>query len=146
MSRATYILGGDKAREQLCELVRRAPAGTRVDFTTSQRSLEQNARMWAMLTDVSRQLVWYGRPLSTADWKLIFMDALVREKKAELRVAPNIDGSGFVPLGRSSSSLTKREMGDLMELIAAFGAQHGVVFHDQPDDDFEEPTVGNEVV
>jgi NinB protein len=131
MSRLTYIIRGEKVREQVCALVRRVPPGTRVDFTDNQRSLEQNARMWAMLTDVSRQLVWYKRSLSTADWKLIFMDALVREKKAELRVAPNIDGSGWVPLGRSSSSLTKQEMSDLMEIIAAFGAQHGVVFHDQ---------------
>jgi hypothetical protein len=33
--------------------------------------------------------------------------------------------------GTSSSDLSKSEMSDLMEIIAEFGARHGVVFHDQ---------------
>jgi len=41
---------------------------------------------------------------------------------------PNMDGNGFVDLGRSSSDLTKDEFSDLMELIAEFGARHGVLF------------------
>ena len=79
-----------------------------------------------MLTEVATQVVWYGCKLRANDWKLIFMDAL----KRELRVVPNIDGTGLVNLGQSSSNLSKEEMSNLLELIAAFGAQHGVVFHD----------------
>jgi len=45
-------------------------------------------------------------------------------------MVPNIDGSGFVNLGRSSSDLSKAEMTDLIEIIHAFGANHGVVFHE----------------
>jgi hypothetical protein len=41
----------------------------------------------------------------------------------------NIDGNGFVDLGVHSSDLSKAEMSELMELIAAFGANHGVTFH-----------------
>jgi hypothetical protein len=44
----------------------------------------------------------------------------------ELRLVPNIHGNGFVQLGRSSSKLSKAEMSELMELIEAFAAQHGV--------------------
>ena len=79
-----------------------------------------------MLTDVSMQLKWHGLRLSTEDWKLVFLDALNRE----VRMVPNIDGTGFVNLGRSSSDLSKGEMSDLFELIHSFGAKHGVVFHD----------------
>ena len=77
-----------------------------------------------MLTDVAQQLSWHGLHLKAADWKLIFLDAL----KRELRMVPNLDGTGFVNLGRSSSDLSKREMSEMMELMAAFGAEHGVVF------------------
>ena len=80
-----------------------------------------------MLTEVSRQLVWYGQKLRADDWKLIFLDAL----KREVRAVPNIDGTGFVNLGRSSSDLSKDEMGDLMTIIEAFGAKHGVKFQDE---------------
>jgi hypothetical protein len=56
------------------------------------------------------------------DWKLVFMDALNRE----MRVVPNIDGTGFVQLGRKTSKLTVPEMNELMALIEAFAAQHGI--------------------
>jgi hypothetical protein len=124
MSRATLIIDGDKSRERAVLWASKAPFGTRVEFKRARRSLPQNARMWAMLTDVSRQVPWHGQKLGPQDWKLVFLDAL----KREVRVVPALDGRGFVNLGRSSSDLSKSEMSDLMELIAAFGAQHGVTF------------------
>jgi hypothetical protein len=45
-------------------------------------------------------------------------------------VVPNIEGTGFVALGLSTSRMTKGEMSDLMELIAAFGAERGVAWSD----------------
>jgi hypothetical protein len=88
------------------------------------RSLEQNARMWAMLADVSRQVVWHGRKLSPEEWKHVFTAALKKQD-----VVPGLDG-GFVVLGQSTSKMTKREMSDLQTLMEAFGAQQGVTFYD----------------
>ena len=126
MSRALVVLDSPVARQRAASWVNRAPSGTRVEFKASKRSLPQNDRMWAMLTDIARQLPWHGVVLKPDDWKLIFLDAL----KRELRMVPNLDGTGFVNIGRSSSDLSKGEMGDLMTLIEEFGARHGVVFHD----------------
>lgn len=33
------------------------------------RSLSQNALLWALLTDISDQVNWYGKKLSPEDWK-----------------------------------------------------------------------------
>lgn len=126
MSRAVLILVNETIRDKAILWCHDAPEKTRVEFKAPQRSLPQNARMWAMLTDVAAQLRWHGLKLTPDDWKLIFLDAL----KREVRMVPNLDGNGFVSLGRSSSDLSAAEMGDLMELIAAFGAQHGVVFQE----------------
>lgn len=126
MSRAIIVLQSAAARQKAASLVARAPSGTRVEFKAAKRTLPQNDRMWAMLTDVAQQVPWHGVKLRPDDWKLIFLDAL----KRELRVVPNIDGTGFVNLGRSSSDLSKQEMTDLIELIFAFGANHGVQFHE----------------
>ncbi len=82
--------------------------------------------MWACLTEVADQVTHHGLKLTTEDWKLIFIDALKREN----RIAPNLEGTGFVSLGRSTSDLSKEEMTDMIELILAFGAKHGVVFKD----------------
>ncbi len=125
MSHALIELRGAADRARAAALVAKAPSGTRVEFKASRRSLPQNSRMWAMLTDVARQLPWHGQKLTPNDWKLVFLDGL----KGEIRTVPNLDGNGFVSL-RRSSDLSKDEMGNLIELIAAFGAEHGVEFGD----------------
>jgi|HubBroStandDraft_3_1064219.scaffolds.fasta_scaffold50624_3 hypothetical protein len=126
MSRATIILLDAEDRATACKWIAKAEVGTRVELKATKRTLEQNSRMWAMLTDVATQIKWHGVELTPNDWKLLFLDSL----KRELRVAPNLDGTGFVNLGRSSSDLTKEEMTQLIELMFMFGANHGVVFHD----------------
>ena len=126
MSRALLTLRNSADKARATAWIAKAPAGTRLEFKAPRRSLPQNDRLWAMLTDVASQLAWHGQRLSANDWKIVFLDALKREN----RMVPNIDGNGFVNIGRSSSDLTKEEMSELIDLIAAFGAQHGVTFHD----------------
>lgn len=126
MGRALLIINSDADRRKAATWISKAPWGTRLEFKASKRSLPQNDRMWAMLTDVAGQLAYHGVKLPVEDWKLVFLDAL----KREIRMVPNIDGTGFVNLGRSSSDLTKEEMTALIEIIFAYGAKHGVVFHE----------------
>jgi hypothetical protein len=124
MSRAVIVLHSQIEKARARAWIDQAAWGTRVTFAGPKRTLPQNERMWAMLTDVARQVKWHGQKLSPDDWKVVFLSAL----KAELRMVPNLDGNGFVHLGRSSSVLSVDEMSDLMALIEAFGAREGVVF------------------
>ena len=89
------------------------------------RSLEQNAKMWACLTDISRQVDWYGHKLSPDDWKHVLSASLRKQ-----RAVPGIDG-GFVVVGLQTSQMTIAEMSEMIELAHAFGADHAVTFHDQ---------------
>ncbi len=127
MSRAQITLDCQSARDRASKWIAAMPAGTRVIFKDAKRSIPQNDKMWVCLTEIATQVEWHGQKLTPDDWKLIFLDAL----KRELRLAPNIDGTGFVNLGRSSSNLSKADFSDLLEIIHMFGANHGVVFRDQ---------------
>ena len=122
MSRALLVLWNDAMRAKAIDWIRRAPLDTRVTFQGPKRTLDQNARLWAMLTEVAGQLQWHGQRLTPEDWKQVFLAAL----KQEMRIVPNIHGDGFVQLGRSSSDLSKEEMSDLMMIIEAFAARYGV--------------------
>lgn len=124
MTRALLVLDTTGIREKAKRWIDQAPAGTRVEYKAPKRSLEQNALMWALLTEVAEQVAHHGIKLGADDWKLIFLDAL----KREVRMVPNLDGNGFVNLGRSTSDLSKDEMTDMIELIMAFGAKHELVF------------------
>ena len=99
-------------------------AGAEMEITVKRatRTMAQNSRLWAMLTDISRQVDWHGQKLTPEEFKHVFTAALSRQK-----VVPGIDG-GFVVLGKSTSSMTKSEMSELQELMAAFGAEHQVNF------------------
>jgi hypothetical protein len=97
-----------------------------VTVKPATRSLEQNSRLWAQLSDVSKQVEWYGKRLTPEDWKHVFTSSL-----RKLAVVPNLDGSGFVAMGLSTSRMSKRELGELMDLIDAFGAERGVVWSDE---------------
>lgn len=88
------------------------------------RTLEQNSRLWALLTDVSNRVEWYGNKLTPDEWKDVFTAALKKEK-----VVPGING-GFVVLGQRTSKMTKAEMVELQDLIEAFGVEKGVKFND----------------
>jgi hypothetical protein len=126
MSRAFLVLHNDAMKARAIDWISKAPKETRVTFQGPRRTLDQNARFWAMATDIATQVKWHGIRLSPEDWKLLFLDSL----KRELRIVPNIDGTGFVNLGRSSSELSKGEFADMIELMLMFGANHGVVWSD----------------
>lgn len=122
--RRVFILAHPQARANAIEAIRQAPDGYRVEVKPQNRTLEQNARMWAMLTELSRQVVWHGQQLTAENWKDVLTAALKRQQ-----VVPGVDG-GFVVLGTSTRRMTKGEMAELIELITAFGVEHGVVFGD----------------
>lgn len=127
MSRALVVLNSKAERAKVADWAMRLPFGTRVEFKEAKRSGDQNSKMWAMLTEIATQVPYHGIKLAADDWKLIFLDAL----KREVRMVPNLDGTGFVSLGRSSSDLSKAEFSDLIELMHKFGAEHGVAFQDE---------------
>ena len=86
------------------------------------RSVQANAAMWAHLADIAKQVVWHGVKLSSEEWKEVLSAGLKQQ-----RAVPGIDG-GFVVLGVRTSRMSIKEMGAMIELCIAFGAQQGVKF------------------
>jgi hypothetical protein len=115
-----FRLVHDQARQSAIKAIQSAPAGYVVRISEETRTLEQNAKLWPMLSDVSKQVIWYGQKLTEEEWKDVFSAALKKQK-----VVPGLDG-GFVVCGQRTSKMPKREFCDLIELIYAFGAEKAV--------------------
>lgn len=135
---SVFILREHNARDRMkaawdfaCQILQHPGKAARVRIEECQptRTLDQNAKMWAVLTDISRQVQWPvdGRMqyLDPDDWKHVLSAGL----KKHQRVAQGIDG-GFVILGQRTSRMTITEMSELIELCHAFGAEHGVRWSD----------------
>lgn len=90
--------------------------------TGKARSIDQNNLMWEILTAIAKQVNWYGQRLAKEEWKDVLTASLKKQK-----AVPGLDG-GFVVLGAKTSKMTIQEMGDVIELAYAFGAEHGVKF------------------
>lgn len=124
MTRYLVTIRSEEDRLRISKYAKAAPFGTRVEFKAVKRSLPQNDRMWAMLTDVAEQKAHNGRKYTPNQWKVLFMHACGRE----VQFIPALDGAGFIPWGQSSSDLSKQEMTDLIEFIFAWGAENDVEF------------------
>ena len=116
----TVILRGPAQRALACDLIRRAPDNAVVRISEQTRTLDQNARLWAMISDVSRACP-EGRVHTPETWKCLFMAACGHAVRFEM----GLDNRPF-PIGFSSSRLSKREMADLITTVAEYGDRHGV--------------------
>ncbi len=91
------------------------------------RSTRANACMWAHLADLERQVEWHGQRLSAEEWKEVMSAGLRKlQMQPAQRSVPSVDGTGYVMLGVRTSRMSVAEMGALIELITAFGNEHGV--------------------
>lgn len=97
------------------------------------RTLSQNSRLWPMLDDISKHVEWYGRKYTKEEWKDIITGSF---HKCEF--VPNIEGSGFVVVGMSTSSMDKQTFSALIEFIFAFGADKQVPWSDPSMATFEQ--------
>ena len=125
MGRALIILARDSDRMKAHAWIAKAPWNSRIEFKGPKRSVPQNDLLWARLTEIAENVVWYGQKLTPDDWKDVFTASL---RKA--RVVPGLDAGSFVPLGMRTSDMSKEEMTALLDLIDAFAAERGVEFHE----------------
>jgi hypothetical protein len=111
----------DALLARLRQALASAPAGVIVQMFLPRRTNEQNAKMWAMLSDLSRAKP-QGRSLRPEHWKCLFMDDLGHKPDWQ----PSLGGESVVNVGYKSSRLTKAQMSDMIERMYAYGAEHGV--------------------
>ncbi|WP_321905151.1 recombination protein NinB [Paraburkholderia tropica] len=115
-----FCIAHETARRLAIVAVQHAPMGYVIEVKPRTRSLDANAKMWAMLSDISRQVNWHGQHLTNEEWKDVLTAALKQQK-----VVPGLEG-GFVVIGARTRNMTIREMSDLIELAYAFGAEQNV--------------------
>ena len=93
----------------------------------SRRRSQANALMWVRLHELEDQMLWHGIKLTAEEYKDLLSSSL-----HEYKTVPNIAGNGFVIIGMRTSEMTIKQMSDMIELIHAFGADHGVKFSADP--------------
>lgn len=117
----TIILHGQGQRQVAKSLIDAAPAGSVLSIRPPKRTTDQNSKLWAMISDVSRAMP-EGRRHTPEVWKSLFMAASGHSVQFE----NGLDGAQPFPVGFRSSRLTKQQMSELIEFIIEYGTRHGV--------------------
>jgi len=120
------VLNGPEDHKKAIKALGRAPAGYRLTFEPPKRSDDQNRLLWALLRSVSQQKEYWGAKRSPEAWKDIFTAAL-----RDVMTVPSLDGRGIVQIGLRTSKLNKQDFADLIELIKAYAAEHGIQLEDE---------------
>jgi hypothetical protein len=122
------VLGSDFTRQRAKRIIDQAPKGYVFEVREPRRTLDQNDKLWAMLTDISLSKP-LGRHHTPDDWKAIAMNAC----GWECQFCEGLDGRPF-PIGFRSSQLTKSQMSTLIDWLQAFGDENGVRWTDTQED------------
>lgn len=115
-----------EARRRAAAYCMVAPEGSIAEFKDATRTLEQNAKMWPMLEDISKQVEWYKNWLTQDEWKDFFSAIILKQK-----VVPNMEGTGFIAVGGRTSKMGKKMFSDMIELMYAFGSEHDVIWSEK---------------
>ena len=122
MTGQTVILRGNSQRKLAKLIIDAAPVDAVVNVREMKRSSDQNSKLWAMLSDVSRAKP-QGRRHTAEVWKALMMHACGHETQ----FLSGLDGEPF-PSGFRSSRLSVSQMRELIDFIDAWGSQNGVVW------------------
>lgn len=127
----TFRLVHATARRMAAECIAAAPDGYVVTVQEPTRSLEQNSKLHAALSDIADQIEWHGERMDVDDWKRLLTAAWARAESQQVKLVPALDGNGFDVLYRRTSRMSKSEMSNLIEYLHAWGAEQGVKFNDE---------------
>jgi len=118
-------LTGDAARRAAHREIDAAQDGYFVQVGEATRTLEQNARLHCMLTDISNQQKYLGKKRSIPAWKGIFVSGWQIAVGEIPEILPGLEGE-FINIRESTTSISGKRMSSLMEYITAWAIQNGV--------------------
>lgn len=116
----TVILRGKHQRDLAHRMIEAAPHDAVVRIAPQSRTLDQNALLWALLSDVARSKPM-GRCHTAEVWKELFCHACGHAVQFEV----GLNGQPF-PTGFRTSKMKKAQMADLITFILAWGDEQGV--------------------
>ncbi|QNU44366.1 recombination protein NinB [Mixta calida] len=131
METQRYLLRDSNIRRNCIEAIQNLQTDPQhpieVIIQERKRTSDQNKKLWPLLHDLSRQVVWFGQKYSPDDWKDLITSLVAKTKNEQQRTAPAI-GGGVVMFGSRTSKMRVSEMVEVIEAIYWFGTEQNVKF------------------
>ena len=102
-----------------------------VEVREKTRTLEQNAKLHAMLSDIARQKEFGGQKRTIEQWKMIFISGHRIATGGTAEMAVGLEGE-VINLRESTAQMGVQRLASLISYIDAWAAENGVVFKTPP--------------
>lgn len=130
MTKQTFILAHDVARQRAESAVHVAPAGYMVNISEPTRNSDQNAKFHAVCTDLAKsKLPWAGKPRTAIQWKVLLVSAHSKATEEEFEIIPGLEGE-FVNVRESTALMSVKRSASLITYSIAFCDMNGVPLHE----------------
>lgn len=121
-----YRLVHAEARKRASHACLMAPDGCIVTVQEPTRSLDQNAKFHALVSDIAKSgAAWAGKPRTAAEWKVLLVSGHAVATKEGSDMVPGLEGE-FVNLRESTAVMSKKRGASLIEYTLAHCAMHGI--------------------
>lgn len=118
-----FILAHTEARQRAAQFMREAPDGVSVVVSEPTRSSAINAALHAKLAEIARSREWAGKRWDVETWKRLLVSAWSRATGRALVMLPALDGAGVDIVFRRTSSMSQREVSELLTYIECWEAE-----------------------
>ena len=128
-----FFLRSNQVRLNCIEFIKELPMDDKrplvVKIQPMTRSLEQNSKLHALLSDISKQCEFNGQKRDIDTWKMIMVSAhkIATGGKAEMVIG--LEGE-VINLRESTAQMGVQRLASLIEYITAWGVENGVKFND----------------
>lgn len=102
-----------------------------VEVREKTRTLEQNAKLHAMLSDIAQQATYQGDRMDIDGWKNLFVSGHTIATKEPYKLVMGLEGE-LVNVRERTSKMGVRRLASLIEYVGAWAAENGVVFKTPP--------------
>jgi len=128
--RHTIFLDTDIARAKAKRWIDSAPKNWFVTFEEETRSLLQNNKVHAMLTDIARHFNWIyaGEKRTLLCWKRVMVNQFYQMINVDSEIVPSWDGKRVVIVNDTTSDMGKKRMAAFVEYLYALGADLRIVW------------------
>ena len=131
-SKRQFFLRSNQVRLNCIEFIKELPTDDKnplvVKIQPMTRSLEQNSKLHALLSDISKQCEFNGKKRDIDTWKMIMVSAhkIATGGKAEMVIG--LEGE-VINLRESTAQMGVQRLASLIEYTTAWGVENGVKFN-----------------
>ncbi|MEG2265714.1 MAG: recombination protein NinB [Acinetobacter sp.] len=129
MTKKVFYLRTEQIRSHAIEQIRNLPLDQNSPLVLTiqerTRTLEQNAKLHAMLSDISRQHAYLGKKRNVEFWKGLFVSGWQIATNQNPEIVPGLEGE-FINIRESTATMGVRKLSEVIEYIYAYCSMNGI--------------------